>query len=718
MKIAIIYNKDLSGVINTFGMQNKETYDPQTVQRVAAALEKAGHNVSVFDGNMHIIERIQEFMPRVIHQEKMGMVFNMAYGIQGESRYTHIPSMLEMLGIPYVGSSPSGHALALDKVITKVIMQKHDLPTPDFWVFSSEQEDMSTVKFPVIVKPKMESVSFGLRVVHNVDDLREAVAFIIEEFKQQALVEQFIRGREFAVGVLGNNPVETFPVLEIDLGNDPDAIQTVGDKKEKPRRKVCPANISEELARQMQELSLKAFKSLQLRDFARVDIRLDENNRIYLLEINSMASLGASGSYVRAAKEAGYDFDALVQRMLDVAVVRYFSEQAQAPAEQQKRGGNSLPVRMRSFMRSRSEQNEKLLQRLVDLNTYVRNKEGVDKAGLLVNRALKSLGFDQEVVHNVEIGNSLFFSNHPGKEMDVLFLGYLDNDVRSGNHEYFRTREQKLYGTGIWENKGGIVVLIQALQALRFARKLSRIKIGVLLTSDNTLHNPFTRNNIAELSGRAKVLIGLSGAGLSGSIITSRSGGAVYRWSATTKKDQDTFMLGTAMNNISKALSKLSALSNDEKGVLVLPTRLNIKSDINHPWLHAETTVSVRYSEEQNFAGLGNMIHKILHDKKLKGLTLSFDGGKTRPPMLSNEKSGKLYQLIRTKARELDIYVEEEQRWSSGSVGFAQRDVTVLDGFGPVGKASEEGGNYILRHSLSEKSILLATMLLDYEEWK
>ena len=292
MKVAIIYNKDIEGVINTFGMQNKEFYSEKTVKRVASCLEKAGHNVAILDGNKQIIERLENFMPRVIEGEHMGMIFNMAYGIQGESRYTHIPSMLEMLGIPYVGSSPSGHALALDKVLTKIIWKNNQLPTPDFWVFNSADEDFSTVKYPVIVKPKMESVSFGLKVVYNDEDLREAIHFIVTEFEQQALVEQFIRGREFCVGILGNSPVETFPVLEIDLEGDPDAIQTVDDKKHKPKRKLCPAPISEELADAMQKLSIQAFKALNLRDFARVDIRLDEDGTIYLLEINSMASLG------------------------------------------------------------------------------------------------------------------------------------------------------------------------------------------------------------------------------------------------------------------------------------------------------------------------------------------------------------------------------------------------------------------------------------------
>ncbi|MDX1286126.1 MAG: ATP-grasp domain-containing protein, partial [Draconibacterium sp.] len=325
MKVAIIYNKDIEGVINTFGMQNKEFYNERTVKKVAASLENAGHNVAVLDGNKQIIERLENFMPRVMEGEQMGMVFNMAYGIQGESRYTHIPSMLEMLGLPYVGSSPSGHALALDKILTKIIWKNNNLPTPDFWVFNSADEDFSSVKYPVIVKPKMESVSFGLKVVYNDEDLREAIHFIVTEFEQQALVEQFIRGREFCVGILGNSPAETFPVLEIDLEGDPDAIQTVDDKKHKPKRKLCPAPISEELTERMKKISIEAFKALNLRDFSRVDIRLDEDENIYLLEINSMASMGETGSYPTAAKVAGYSYESLVNRMLDVASVRYFA---------------------------------------------------------------------------------------------------------------------------------------------------------------------------------------------------------------------------------------------------------------------------------------------------------------------------------------------------------------------------------------------------------
>jgi D-alanine-D-alanine ligase len=237
MKVAIIYNKDLSGVINKFGMQNKEKYNPKTVRLVAAALEQGGHNVAAIDGTMDVIQQLQDFM-------------------------------------------------------------------------------------------------------------------------QQALVEQFIRGREFCVGLLGNNPPEAFPIIEIDLEGNPDAIQSVTDKKKKPREKICPAPVSKELGDRMVDYTVKAFNALQLRDFARVDIRMDENENIYLLEINSMASLGRTGAYVNSATVAGYDYGALINRILDVAVVRYFSGTTLINKMEEVKDFSSklpLPVRIRTYIRSRND---------------------------------------------------------------------------------------------------------------------------------------------------------------------------------------------------------------------------------------------------------------------------------------------------------------------------------------------------------------------------
>ncbi|MBN1478798.1 ATP-grasp domain-containing protein [candidate division KSB1 bacterium] len=713
MKVAIIYNKDFTRVINTFGMQNKEKYNPKTVRMVADALEAGGHNVEIIDGNMHVIESLQNFMPKVLEGERMGMVFNMAYGIQGESRYTHLPSMLEMLGIPYVGSTPAGHALALDKVITKIIMQKHGIPTPNFWVYNSADENMSDVEFPVIIKPKMEAVSFGIKVAYNVDNLRDAVHFIVAEFSQQALVEQFVRGREFAVGLIGNNPVEAFPVLEIDLENNLDAIQTVEDKRKAPRQKLCPAPIPDELADEMKRWSVAAFKVLGLRDFARVDIRLDEQNNIYLLEINSMASLGATGSYSYAAKVAGYDYNALVNKMLDVAAVRYFANNALTA----EKVGKRVPahVRIRGFLRSRQSSLEDLLKKMVNLNTYVRNFEGVNSLGNLVNKELSALGFAQQCYPQVEVGNILYFSNTKEEEIDLLLLGNLDNDVRAARQEYFKISGQRVLGTGIWEHKGGLVVLVAALQALRFIKKIRATKIGVLLTSDDTLQGRLSRSILLQHAQCARYIIGLHGAFLNGGVVTSRSGAAVYSLTMKLIDNEDAANVALASQVFNKMIEDVVNMSAPKDGLVIAPHKLQFESNITEPFAHGEALISVRFHNPQQMKEIDSRIKKSIPSRKYKNkLDFQLEGGVRRPPMLRSEGVAKMYETLKRLADKLDVRLLEEHRWSSADISFIENNENKIDGLGPIGTKPSEESEYVLRHSLLERATLLATVLMEF----
>lgn len=109
MKVAIVYNKDSQAVINLFGVPNREKYGLQTINKIRDAIKAGGYQVKTFEGDKNIIRKLEEFMPSVISGERPGLVFNLSYGIQGRSRYTHIPSILEMLGVPYVGSDPQTH---------------------------------------------------------------------------------------------------------------------------------------------------------------------------------------------------------------------------------------------------------------------------------------------------------------------------------------------------------------------------------------------------------------------------------------------------------------------------------------------------------------------------------------------------------------------------------------------------------------------------------
>ncbi|MCG2714929.1 MAG: ATP-grasp domain-containing protein [Candidatus Marinimicrobia bacterium] len=716
MKVAIVYNRNMSNVINKFGMQNKEIYNPATIKKVSKALEDGGHNVEAIDGDMHVIERIENFMPRILEGERMGIVFNMAYGIQGESRYTHIPSMLEMLGIPYVGSSPSGHALALDKVITKIILQKHNVPTPNFWVFSDPFDDLEAVQYPAIIKPKMEAVSYGLSIVHNSDQLKEAIDNIIKEFNQPALVEQFIRGREFAIGLLGNNPIESFPVLEIDLENNPDAIQTLENKSSNPRQKICPADLPDEKSKEMTQLSVKAFKALQLRDFARVDIRMDENGNIFILEINSMASLGGTSSYPYAASKVGYDFKALVNKILDVAALRYFTSTEFPADEIQNYRKVPLNIRIRGFVRNRQSNIENLLKQMVNINTYVRNVEGVNSLAGLVIKHLSILGFHYQVFSQVEVGNIHFFTNSDNEEYDILLLGNLDNANKLSDHEYFTESEQKLYGTGIWENKGGLIVMIAALQSLRFVKLIKKIKIGILLTSDDNLQGKFAKNVVKRISSSAKYVLGLHGAFLNGGLVTSRSGAAVYHCQMNLIKTDNAAYVAVASSLFSKLISNWSDFSDAENGLVISPHNLQLESNITEPYAHGSVRLSVRFNDSEQMKLIDTKIKKVIPKKYKNVIYFQIEGGERRPSMIRSEKVEFLWKIIRNIANKLDINLREEHRWSSADICFVDQSKYTIDGMGPIGSKPSNKSEYILRHSLLERTLLLAMSLYNLVE--
>jgi D-alanine-D-alanine ligase len=196
VKIAVVYNRESKNVVNLFGTPNQEKIGQATIKRITDALRQGGHQVISLEGDKDLINRLEGFMPRVVKGERPGMVFNVSYGIQGQARYTHVPSILEMVGIPYIASGPLAHSLSLDKVVTKMILRQIGLPTPDFAVLDSPDAPVPELKYPLIVKPKNEAVSFGITVVNNEPDLRQAVALIFDKFKQPVLAEQYIEGRE------------------------------------------------------------------------------------------------------------------------------------------------------------------------------------------------------------------------------------------------------------------------------------------------------------------------------------------------------------------------------------------------------------------------------------------------------------------------------------------------------------------------------------------
>jgi D-alanine-D-alanine ligase len=340
MKIAIVYNRQRKNVINLFGMPNQEKIGKKTIQRILNALKKGKHQAVALEGDKELINRLEEFMPRVLKGERPGIVFNISYGIQGEARYTHVPGMLEMVGIPYVASGPLAHSLALDKVVSKTIFRQFGLPTADFAVLNDPGFTVPDLEYPLIVKPKNEAVSFGIRVVNNDEELREAAQVIFDKFSQPVLVEQYIDGREINVGLLGNDPPEAFPPAEIVFDESGPKIYSYEDKTGRSGREIkvaCPADLPPEKILEAQDLAGRAFRVLGCRDCARVDMRMDNHGNFYILEINSLPSLGEHGSYTHAAQAVGLDYENLINRLVEVASARYFGTPKPPPINEKKK---------------------------------------------------------------------------------------------------------------------------------------------------------------------------------------------------------------------------------------------------------------------------------------------------------------------------------------------------------------------------------------------
>lgn len=328
MKVAVVWNNGMGQVVNRFGRPCPEKYGHTAVERVVDGLREGGHQVDLFEADVTLLDRLRHFMPSdPATGTPTGIVFNMAYGIQGDCRYTHVPAMLEMAGIPYTGSSPMGHTLALDKVITKTLLRAAGVPTPHWLVASCGEVDPDRLRLPLIVKPRHESTSFGLRLVRNREELCRAVGAVLNDYSQEALVEEFIEGREVCIGLLGNGVPRCLPPVELDFGTRDCHAFTWEDKMHQrldEPRKICPAELSPALQRRLRDISVATFQACHCRDYARVDIRIDSSGEPYVLEINSMASLGASASYVLASGAVGHSFSSLVCGIVDVAHRRYF----------------------------------------------------------------------------------------------------------------------------------------------------------------------------------------------------------------------------------------------------------------------------------------------------------------------------------------------------------------------------------------------------------
>jgi D-alanine-D-alanine ligase len=304
-----------------------EEYDsPTTIEYIRRALEGLGHSVAKLGGGPDFIRNILD--------EKVEIVFNIAEGRGNyRSREAQVPSILEMLDIPYVGSDPECLAICLDKHLTKKLLNLEGIPTPEWRMINNRRELKETTwegfPFPAIVKPAFEGSSKGIHpnsLVDSVEEAIHAVTEMLELYRQPVLVEQFIDGEEITVGILGNSPPKVLGLMSILPRKQSNRFVYTVEVKRDWRNLVdyeCPAQLKEATLKKIATYSLKAFEMLGCRDFSRIDFRVSADGIPYMLEINPLPGLGDYSDLIIMAVKLGWKHEDLIASVFNAALERY-----------------------------------------------------------------------------------------------------------------------------------------------------------------------------------------------------------------------------------------------------------------------------------------------------------------------------------------------------------------------------------------------------------
>ncbi len=305
--------------------------DRGTIDAVAAALSESGMVVTV-EADEDIAENLKKAQP--------DMVFNIAEGINSPSRESQVPVICELLGIPYTGSDPFTLAMCLNKARAKEVMSFHHIPTPAFQVLTHPEELLNGLKFPVIVKPLWEGSSMGIRddsLVFDRSDIPSRVERIVSEYRQPAILESFLSGREFTAALLGNEEgLRVLPLVEIDFLTLPEGASRIYSYEAKwvwdtPGAPLkiftCPAEIEREMEMAIADLCKEAYVALGCRDWCRIDVRLDESMKPHVLELNPLPGIlpdpDENSCFPKAARAAGMSYGDLIREVVRIARARY-----------------------------------------------------------------------------------------------------------------------------------------------------------------------------------------------------------------------------------------------------------------------------------------------------------------------------------------------------------------------------------------------------------
>ena len=312
------------------GYSEKQIDEFRTEYDVIAALRTAGHEVQilgVLDSLTELRGALLEWRPEV--------VFNLLEEFNGIVTYDqHVVAFLELMRAPYTGCNPRGLLLSRDKVLCKQLLAFHRIPTPQFTVFRRGQRISvpKRLRPPLFVKSTTEDASLGIAQASVVEDaarLKERIAFVHEQIKSDALVEEYIEGRELYVGVMGNDRLTRLPVWEMVFGSLPDSLAAIATRKVKwDKRYQAKYGITTHAADDLppavlatlDRLSRRIYRALGLSGYARMDFRVNPQGQVYVLEANANPNLEAAEDFAESARAAGTSYGELLERLMDLGL--------------------------------------------------------------------------------------------------------------------------------------------------------------------------------------------------------------------------------------------------------------------------------------------------------------------------------------------------------------------------------------------------------------
>ncbi len=312
---------------------------PLVYESVCRILEDRGHGVKLLPAGARIRDLVSK-----IAGDQSDLIFNLCESLAGVNHHEqNVASLLELMGKRFTGSPSIGLALAQDKALSKKLFSFHAVPYPKFSVMDGGQVEWAdNLEFPLFVKPLNQDASIGIdsnSIVNNVKELMERISYIRTEFSAPALIEEYVEGREIYVGVLGNDKPEVLPLLEWDFSKLPPEEMKIASSDAKWDKKSAgykaperfPDDIPEEVVQRIAEAAINAFRSLKLRDYGRIDLRLVHPKtkakapdawEFFVIEANPNPHLDSKGELSLAAQKHGLSYPDLIQRIVDLAVER------------------------------------------------------------------------------------------------------------------------------------------------------------------------------------------------------------------------------------------------------------------------------------------------------------------------------------------------------------------------------------------------------------